>query len=320
MKRILITISILLIASICFSQYAIQKIDAGTDDGIHDIEITAKGTIFIYTYGTGKILKSSNDGTSWEISANLDSIYFEQIQFIDEQNGWICGEYGKIYHSNDGGNNWHDQSIKIEKGNLLLYGMYFKDKDNGMVSGAILHERKLKNKVYKTSDGGIHWKDMDQELPGMILNLEQSPAGKIWGSGGNIIIKHENDGWNIMFYDSTKATRQIRDLLFIGDQTVIAVSFNGKLLKSSDGGQNWEIITVTENRLRSVALLPDNSIIAAGDKNKENGNVFISKNEGESWDALNEDFNDIHRIAVHESNCWLVGKNGTILKYHPTNH
>jgi len=314
MKNVLLVIALICIAAAGYSQNTLQKIDAGTDDGIHDIEITANGTTYIYTYGTGKILKSSDEGTSWEISANLDSIYFEQIQFLDEQNGWICGEYGKIFHTNDGGSNWQDQSIQIEEGNLLLYGMYFEDKDNGMVSGAILHERKLKNKIYKTSDGGIHWKEMDQELPGMILNIEQSPGKQLWGSSGNRIAIYENDKWNILFNDTTKTSGQIRDLFFVDDQKLIAVSFNGKMIKSVDGGESWKVTSITSNRLRSIALLPDNSIITAGDNNKEKGNIFISKNEGESWDTLNEEFNDIHRIAIHESTCWLVGKSGTVIK------
>jgi len=315
MKKIILASSLMLIVLICFSQNDIQILNAGTKDGIHDIEITHAGRIFIYTYGTGKIIRSSDKGESWEIVANLDSIYFEQIQFLDDKTGWICGEYGKIYYTNDGGENWQDRSIQIDTGNLLLYGMLFEENGKGIVAGAVLKERKLINTIYKTKDGGKSWSEVPHaNIPSMILNLEKSKAGQIWGSGGNAIIKYVNDNWNIMFYDSTKATGQIRDLLFINDQTVIAVSFNGKIIRTVDGGQTWKITRITSNRLRALALLPDNSLITAGDQNKEKGHIFISNNAGVSWTVLEKELEDVHRIQTSGSSCWLVGKEGMICK------
>ena len=112
--------------------------------------------------------------------AGLDSIYFEQIQFVDNKQGWICGEYGKIYHTNDGGETWQE---------------------------------------------------MDQmDLPTMVLNLEKSPGGEIWGSGGNTIFMMENGRCNIKFHDTTRSTGQIRDLLFIGQDTILGVSIGGRAI------------------------------------------------------------------------------------------
>ncbi len=315
MKNALLTIALLCICTAGYPQINWEEIDPGTNDGIHDIEITPNGTLFIYTYGTGKILRSSDKGESWEIAANLDSIYFEQIQFIDDKHGWICGEQGKIYKTIDGGQIWLDRSIAIDAGNLLLYGMWFEDKLNGMVSGAILKDRKLHNKIYFTEDGGSSWNEMtDFKSPSMILNLEKSPADLLWGSGDNMIVKNEHDSWNIMFYDSTKTTGQIRDLLFIDDHTIVAVSFKGKIIRSADGGQTWKNTPVTKNRLRSLALLHDGSLITAGDQNKENGQIFISNDAGISWTPWENNLEDVHRIQVFGSSCWLVGKNGMIGK------
>ena len=49
MKRILITLSLIPASAICIAQYDLHPIDAPTSSGIHDIEITTDGTIFIYT-------------------------------------------------------------------------------------------------------------------------------------------------------------------------------------------------------------------------------------------------------------------------------
>ena len=31
------------------------------------------------------------------------------VQFIDPKTGWIVGEFGKIYHTKDGGETWTEQ-------------------------------------------------------------------------------------------------------------------------------------------------------------------------------------------------------------------
>ena len=315
MKNVILVLALLCISTAIYAQDSWQQIDAGISDGIHDIEITPNGTIFIYTYGTGKILSSNDTESNWKVVANLDSIYFEQIQFIDDKQGWICGEYGKIYRTRDGGDTWQDQSIRVDNGNLLLYGLLFLDDKNGMVSGAIMKDRKLVNKIYQTEDGGESWQEADvMDVPIMVLNLEKSLTGEIWGSGGNTIIKFEKDNWQIMFYDSTRSTGQIRDLLFLNQDTILGVSFNGKIVISVDGGTSWASSSITPNRLRSIAEMDKRILITAGDNNKEQGNIFISKDSGASWTGLDKDMEDIHRIAVLGSDFWLVGKNGTIIK------
>jgi photosystem II stability/assembly factor-like uncharacterized protein len=314
MKTALLITTVLCLAALAYPQIDLQKIDIGTTDGIHDIGITPSGSIFIYTYGTGKVLRSLDNGMHWKIVAKLDSIYFEQIQFLDDKMGWICGEYGKVYFTDNAGDKWQDRSIETEHGNLLLYGMLFEDKLNGMVSGALLMDRKLDNKIYITNDGGKSWTEMQNPPKAMILNLEQSPDGNTWGSGDNIIVKYHDGTWDISFLDTTRTTGQIRDLEFIGAKTLIGASFNGKVLISNDNGQTWDITALTNNRLRSIASLRDGQVLLAGDKNREEGHLFLSKDSGASWTILDKELEDIHRIAASGAHGWLVGKNGIIIK------
>ena len=197
---------------------------------------------------------------------------------------------------------------------LLLYGMLFEDTLKGMVSGAILQDRKLHSKIYSTIDGGKNWREWQDPPHAMILNLERSPEGHTWGSGDNIIVKLDDGNWKTMFQDSTRATGQVRDLLFINRDTILGVSFNGRIIKSYDGGTSWTSSTITSNRLRTTGKVDNNSILVAGDNNKEQGNIFLSQNAGVSWILLDSELEDIHRIAVSGPQCWLVGKNGMIIK------
>ena len=113
--------------------------------------------------------------------------------------------------------------------------------------------------------------------------------------------------------DSTRKINQIRSVAF-GNNMIMAVDFTGHVLRSIDDGANWSIRQVTRNRLRQIKYLGSKTWIAVGDTNKEVGNLFISQDDGTSWETSAEDYPDIHRIARWGNTIWMVGKNGFILK------
>jgi len=94
----------------------------------------------------------------------------------------------------------------------------------------------------------------------------------------------------------------------------MAVSFNGKILITNNGGDSFTSKSVTTNRLRSLAYLGDEKWVTVGDNNKNDGAVLhYSIDDGENWEKNNE-FPDIHRIGLTEKNIWIIGKTGFIAK------
>jgi photosystem II stability/assembly factor-like uncharacterized protein len=67
-------------------------------------------------------LAYTSDGDTWEeltVPMNnplfrLEPPYTSDIQFINEDNGWIVGDEIKVMYTPDGGTNWYDQSITSE--------------------------------------------------------------------------------------------------------------------------------------------------------------------------------------------------------------
>ena len=53
----------------------------GFNDNFHDIAPIDKNNVVAYSYGTGKIVKSEDQGKTWRQVYKTDSIYFEQIEF-----------------------------------------------------------------------------------------------------------------------------------------------------------------------------------------------------------------------------------------------
>ena len=74
---------------------------------------------------------------------------FNDIHFINNQEGWVVGDNGVIGHTTDGGAGWATQTNPDNK-NSTLIGVFFMDSNNGWAVGAygvILH----------TIDGGTSW-------------------------------------------------------------------------------------------------------------------------------------------------------------------
>ncbi|MFC2107396.1 WD40/YVTN/BNR-like repeat-containing protein [Bacteroidota bacterium] len=314
MKALLILLVFLFSISSMSAQDNWEIINTGINEHLHDIEFINDSIGFVYSYGTGNIYQTRNAGASWEIIKQTDSIYYEQIQFVNSKTAWICGERGSLLKTSNGGNSWEDISIK-DNNSLLLYGMYFLNDSTGYISGAEIKDRKMLPKAFTTRDGGISWTEIFEDIPHMILNIQEN-GNFLFATGSNFInrIKPKTKDWEYVFRDTLRSTGQIRDLKFNDKITGIAVSFNGNVLITNDGGNSFSSKRITKNRLRSIAFIGKDKWIAVGDNNNTDGAVlYVSENNGDSWQKFN-DFPDIHRITLTNKHIWIVGKNGLIAK------
>ena len=115
------------------------------------------------------ILKTTNSGGTWMEQLNIEPDRFSSIQFINSQIGWATIDYlGIIYKTNDGGNNWFQQSA------IELNSTFFVDEINGWLT--------KRNNIYKTSDGGDNWV------------LQNSNTGQdLW----DLFFIDQNEGWTV---------------------------------------------------------------------------------------------------------------------------
>lgn len=139
--------------------------------------------IWATDYGEGKLFYSPDAGKSWQQPMTFGSEYIEVIQFPDEKTGFVCGDYGFVYRSDDGGLTWTqisppvDQRITERFRNdstkdqepdgafVAYYGMHFIDGQEGFVSGFTNNPRQgfrdsFKRLLFHTRDGGQSWSDI----------------------------------------------------------------------------------------------------------------------------------------------------------------
>lgn len=328
----------MLFSNLALAQPEWEKQGAPTTDHLHDVFFLNDSLGWTYSYGTGLVLNTSNGGESWEIQHQLDSLYFEQIQFLDKNNGWLSGERGFVYKTTDGGKNWIDVSPSVPERILdgfdwqaknkpqgwyvLLYAQHFFGADEGFVAGGKLQPsaenawQKMQPIFLSTKDGGESWEETE-EAPRAFLNQTiflDDGLGYAVGGGKIFQTKDNGKSWATVFEDGSSGIGQLRGLFFLNPQNGFAVSFSGRFLKTSDGAQNWEIVAITENRLRGVVFIDEKNGFAVGDANKTAGTLFQTTDGGTSWQQSTGEYPDLHRIKLSPTKIWIVGKDGTILK------
>jgi photosystem II stability/assembly factor-like uncharacterized protein len=204
-------------------------------------------------------LRTTNGGESWEtgrIEASVEGVSEEatlalvdpvlyDIHFLDEKTGWMAGEFGKIYHSIDGGETWREQ-----QGTLLgqagiddalnlpaWFGIRFANADEGIAVG-------LEGKMAKTTDGGKTWNFTAEEVsvfdtaPLYALAL-QNGGGWAVGASGRVLRLHDSQ-WKPAPLGLPVVT-WLRAINFLDENNGWIVGGYGTILHTTDGGKTWRL-------------------------------------------------------------------------------
>jgi len=323
----------LLITGTANAQTTWQQQTCPINDGLHNIYFINDSLGWAISYGTGILLHTTDAGKNWFIQHQFDSLYFEQIQFVDENNGWICCEYGLVFKTSDGGINWLDVSPPIEqritnpidwsskarpKGWYIgYYSMHFFNKDTGFVAGQKLYlvEKQREYIFYLTQDGGKTWQSHPNAPDDMLYDpfFINYQIGFVGGNSNVYLTKDAGKSWTTISTENITAKDQLRSVFFLGESTGWACGFSGKVFIFNGITSNWDSVKVTDNRLRSICFLNKQDGFVIGDNNKEAGTLFESNDGGKTWQKADVDFADLHRICLTKNKIWIVGKEGTIL-------
>jgi len=163
------------------------------------------------------------------------------IQFVDENNGWAVGEFGTILHTADGGVNWEEQnsSAGFQMGDYAFLSVCFIDLNNGWAVGSH-YDGYI---VAKTTNGGNLWTLGGCSDGGGFIDVVFTDPDNGWviensTEGDGSILHSENGGisWNGQY--SIVGT-YLRSLCFIDGENGWAVGDNGMILHTSNSGLNW---------------------------------------------------------------------------------
>ncbi len=319
MAQFRIGLAMLSLLLVCESSYSQKWVTASLpkDITIHKITST-QNQFWGVDYGKGLILNSPNGKNDWTINADLGSEYFEKIQFINEKAGFVCGDYGYVYKTTDGGKNWQEISPTIKnritenfRGDstknqepdgsfAAYYDMYFKNSQQGFVWGFVYNPAKgfrnsYQRLIFETKDGGSSWQPIKETEYEQLKSsyYKEAPKQKKHYSGTYYL--NENLLWKA---ESNNRVQHIS--------------------RSVDGGKSWQSSKLTDQDLgrfivRSIVFINENEgYVLAGTLGKEplKALVFHSLDGGLSWKLIENDWPHLHDAIWVDGRVWVSGRNG----------
>lgn len=246
---------------------------------------------------SGTVVHTVDGGDTWikqDMSTELD---IKSVHFFDALSGWAVANeiihssgfgdpdawHGKIFHTENGGENWTEQSLPEDAG--LIHGIYFMDNLKGWAVGVrndnLDFFAETRCALYYTEDGGESWiekyaPDIDLVFTDIDFTTEEKGwvvgfAGNSGETGGTVFrtidggdtwqrIAEDYTFWKVDFIDSLKGYA-------VG--TAYNSAWGPPVVRTTNGGDSWESIKM-ENHDGYTGFYGlkvfENKVIAVGDK------------------------------------------------------
>ena len=233
----------------------------------------------------------------------------------DDNNIWVTGAFGTIYHSSDGGRNWAPQNSG-ESQTTLCSGVFLDSRTGWVVgiNGTILH----------TTDGGARWTRQNTGTKRHLFGIFFADKNNGWAVGEWGTIIHTIDGGTTWSRQSKEIDKSFNNIFFVDAQNGWLVGERGLLLHTTDGGATWtpQVPKAFERAsLEEQLENPPPSLfgICFTEKNIGwacgiSGTIIKTTDGGATWDVLPVPTkHTLYTILIKYGRGWAVGDKGTYL-------
>ncbi len=284
-----------------------------------DITITENQSVYVSSSTPG-LWKSTDGGNNWENKFDGEFGYFSDIMFVDDNLGYLCSYdiwNNYVLKTEDGGQNWQESySEPRTNANRIIK---LEITDLGHIISATNDRR-----IIKSTDQGTNWEVLDVATDVSINSLTVPSDEAIFvGSSVGTILKSANGGesWSEINSPIVSGYTLTKNLHFLDGLNGFAVLGNqsnqGKLFRTSDGGQTWvELHFGYENSIRGISF--DSPLI--GIVNVTDIGLLKTLDGGQSWSTIYQNpsisityvkaFDEQTFLATNLNNLVVVSNNG----------
>ena len=265
--------------------------------------------------------RSTNGGTEWNTVRTFDVDNLTDVEFLDQQVGFVCGIGGDVFRTLDNGTTWDstDYYLMWEPASLVV-------QDSSTVRvidrrGYILRCTGSFHSWNHTRIGG-NYSDMTY-LDWQDIFVAAGGQGDFWGAGGYGTIAarstDQGDNWTYTMYNQEM---HIRSVYFLNENEgwaaggvdfQISTTAPEIVTHTTDGGSTWNTILSESGGggLTDVYFIDSDTGWAAG-----SSRIWRTNNGGMDWEQTGTvSANDLSFINNQEG--WQCGLSGTIR--HTTN-
>lgn len=233
------------------------------------------------------------------INTNLPD-NFLSIFFINSKDGFVGGSSGSIYKTTDSSKSWVRLNSTI---NLPIRGIYFIDNNIGFAVGG---ENSCDGSgctpagsfILRTQDGGQTWSKVfspSDKIEISSVYFINSATG--FCAGDNAVFKTIDGGQTWLENKINIPGIKMMKISFIDNQTGFIVCLFDKILKTSNGGNTWEISSPNKN-VGYYSFSSSNGVSYVSGQ----GKILKSVNTGDTWTELINSPTDIFDVKFIDEN------------------
>ncbi|MHC1739151.1 MAG: YCF48-related protein [Ignavibacteriaceae bacterium] len=266
----------------------------------------------VFTDASGKVWGQ----TSWGwLNPLPQGNTLNAIEFINPDTGWVCGDYGTILKTTNGGLSWNSQESGTR---TSLWDITFTDQSTGWAVTYFAEDQM--GKIIKTTNGGVTWNTQFRNPEGTITKIFFIDHNKGWAVGSSVVFKTSDGGNTWQKLNDTILTylATCRDVYFSDPSNGVVID-NTFFEKTTDGGETWQWselpspVPYTNYRLEGVHCFDSNSWIIVGSTNLINGVVYKTSDGGITW-TTQITKGALHKVSFFDSNNGVAVGVRTILK------
>ncbi|MEI6346929.1 MAG: YCF48-related protein [Bacteroidota bacterium] len=267
---------------------------------------------------SGQIFKTTNAGINWSNIKSGMAYHLTSVYFVDNNTGYAVDIIGTIFKSTNAGKDW---LMLSNVPNVKLNSIYFPDTNTGFAVGS--KSTDPYRVVLKTTNAGATWEQLTTPSVSSSITTYQllsvcfvdNNIGFTCGDGVNgVIYKTVNGGatWTVEY-----TTNQSISSIFMVDHNIGYAVNGSRVLKSTDGGDNWGIAYQGANLvLISIHFTDANTGYAVGIEGNMSV-IYKTTNGGSIWNKKYQDlyFNRFNSVYfVNETTGYAVGSGGLFVK------
>ena len=254
------------------------------------------------------------DNTPW------DTIQFEKqfntldIDFIDDNHGFLVGSNRLIMETNDGGKTWEERSLDLSsEENFRLLDIDFKGEE-----GWLLGQPSL---VMHTYDAGKNWTrlSLGNKLPGqpfLITTIDRDKAELATTAGAIYSTINSGESWEAKVVDAS-GSGGVRDLRRTSKGDYVSVSSLGNFFSTLDSNSDTWVAhqRASSKRVQSIGFNPSGNLwmLSRGAEIRFNDNT----EDLESWSKpiipILNGYNYLDMGWDPNGDIWAGGGNGTLI-------
>ena len=227
--------------------------------------------------GKGKILKTVDKGSTWEIIYENETAGtgFTSIFFLTAEVGWAGSMGGPLFSTPDGGTTWTPVDFDPTTDQGEVSDIAFWDAQHGALST-------LWGGMYYTTDGGASWDGAGQNFFAA-QDIAYAGANTIFAVGGSQDIYRSTDGGQNWYFNYSGPSNFAVNLgvHFSDASNGLVTSEEGQVFVTHDGGTSWSPYIVPDQYglMRGAFVFNENDMYATGTP----GQVYRSVNGGVNW-------------------------------------